>query len=806
MKYADLIAKMTLEEKASLCSGKDMWHFKGIERLGIPEIMVSDGPHGLRTQKNSGVSTNMNVSVDATCFPLACSTACSWDKDLVRELGKRLGEEAQKEGVQVVLGPGINIKRSPLCGRNFEYFSEDPCVSGELGAAFVEGVQSQGVGTSVKHFAVNNQETYRMSVNAVVDERTMRELYLSAFETVVKKSAPATVMASYNLINGQSASENVHVLDEILEKEWGYKGIVISDWGAVNHRVDGVKAGMHVEMPSSGGMNDELIVEAVKAGTLDEKVLDENVDRILDSVFTLYGQRKEGATYDIAEHDAFARKAASECCVLLKNKNKILPLSKKDKILVVGDMARNPRFQGAGSSFINCHKITSALDALTEEGVQFEFEEGYYKKTRKDCSKLIEKAVERAKDFDKVVIFAGLPGEYEAEGFDRKDMDMPASHNTLISEIAKVNKNVVVVLSTGAVVTMPWINDVKGVLLAGLAGQNSGGATVDVLYGKVNPCGKLAETYPLKLSHVPSSANFPGDRYNVEYREGLYVGYRYFESVDAPVLFPFGFGLSYTNYDYRDIKTDKKEMDADEKLTVTVTVENTGDRDGKEIVQLYVLHDGKTVYMPKIQLRAFDKVDVAAKSSATITFTLDKRAFAFYDVNEKDWIVESGEYEIAVGGNVRELKCRTTVTVTGRDCDKDAPAAKGWYFSPDVNKPVGDDDFKSLFKDGNVTCVKHECVKGSFTSDDSFEDMSHTSGLARFMLKIMKPLIRMSMKADKYDPNFLMIYEVMKTSPLRSLAFSSQGMFNMKMVDGIVIMMNGKFFKGLFALLKAIKK
>lgn len=806
MKYADLIAKMTLEEKASLCSGKDMWHFKGIERLGIPEIMVSDGPHGLRTQKNSGVSTNMNVSVDATCFPLACSTACSWDRNLVRELGKRLGEEAQKEGVQVVLGPGINIKRSPLCGRNFEYFSEDPCVSGELGSAFVEGVQSQGVGTSVKHFAVNNQETYRMSVNAVVDERTMRELYLSAFETVVKKSAPATVMASYNLINGQSASENVHVLDEILEKEWGYKGIVISDWGAVNHRVDGVKAGMHVEMPSSGGMNDELIVEAVKVGTLDEKVLDENVDRILDAVFTLYGQRKEGATYDIAEHDAFARKAASECCVLLKNKNKILPLSKKDKILVVGDMARNPRFQGAGSSFINCHKITSALDALTEEGVQFEFEEGYYKKTRKDCSKLIEKAVERAKDFDKVVIFAGLPGEYEAEGFDRKDMDMPASHNTLISEIAKVNKNVVVVLSTGAVVTMPWINDVKGVLLAGLAGQNSGGATMDVLYGKVNPCGKLAETYPLKLSHVPSSAYFPGDRYNVEYREGLYVGYRYFESVDAPVLFPFGFGLSYTNYDYRDIKTDKKEMDADEKLTVTVTVENTGDRDGKEIVQLYVLHDGKTVYMPKIQLRAFDKVDVAAKSSATITFTLDKRAFAFYDVNEKDWIVESGEYEIAVGGNVRELKCRTTVTVTGRDCDKEALATKGWYFSPDVNKPVGDDDFKSLFKDGNVTCVKHECVKGSFTSDDSFEDMSHTSGLARFMLKIMKPLIRMSMKADKYDPNFLMIYEVMKTSPLRSLAFSSQGMFNMKMVDGIVIMMNGKFFKGLFALLKAIKK
>ena len=806
MKYADIIGKMTLEEKASLCSGKDMWHFKGVERLGIPSIMVSDGPHGLRTQKNNGVSTKMNVSVDSTCFPLACASACSWDRELLKEIGKRIGEEAQKEDVQVVLGPGVNIKRSPLCGRNFEYFSEDPLLSGELGAAFVDGVQSQGVGTSVKHFAVNNQETYRMSVNAVVDERTMREIYLPAFETVVKKSSPATVMASYNLINGQSASENVHILDDILDKEWNYKGIVISDWGAVNHRVEGVKAGMHVEMPSSGGMNDELIVEAVKVGTLDEKVLDERVDRILDIVFDLYGKRKKGATYDIKEHDEFARKAAAECCVLLKNKNKILPLGKKDKILVVGDMAKNPRFQGAGSSFINCHKVTSALEALAEEGVSFGFEEGYYKKTHKDCAKLIEKAVARAKDFDKVVIFTGLPGEYEAEGFDRKDMDMPASHNALISEIAKVNKNVVVVLSTGSVVTMPWINDVKAVLLTGLAGQNSGGATVDVLYGKVNPCGKLAETYPIKLSHVPASAYFPGDRYNVEYREGLYVGYRYFESVDAPVLFPFGYGLSYTNYAYRDLVVDKKEISEDDTLKVTVTVDNTGERDGKEIVQLYVIHDGKTVYMPKVQLRAFDKVKIAAKSSATVTFILDKRAFAFYDVNEKDWVVESGDYEIAVGGNVRELICRTTVKVNGRAEAKADASDKGWYFSPDVKKPVSDEDFASLFKNGKTTHVTHECVKGSFTADDSFEDMSHTSGLARFLLNFAKPLIRMSMGVDKYDPNFLMIYEVMKTSPLRSLAFSSQGMFNMKMVDGMVIMMNGKFFKGLFALLKAIKK
>lgn len=806
MKYSDLISEMTLEEKASLCSGKDMWHFKGIERLGIPGIMVSDGPHGLRTQKDSGVSTKMNVSVDATCFPLACATACSWDRNLLKELGKKLGEEAQKEDVQVVLGPGVNIKRSPLCGRNFEYFSEDPLLSGELGAAFVEGVQSQGVGTSVKHYAVNNQETYRMSVNAVVDERTMREIYLPAFETVVKKSAPSTVMASYNLVNGQSATENVHLLDEILDKEWKYDGIVISDWGAVNNRVKGVAAGMHVEMPSSGGMNDALIVNAVKEGKLDEKVLDEKVDRILQVVFDLYAKRKNGADYDPKEHDEFARKAASECCVLLKNKNKILPLSKKDKVLIVGDMARNPRFQGAGSSFINCHKITSALDALDEAGISYEFEEGYYKKTRKDCSKLIEKAVARAKDFDKVVVFAGLPGEYEAEGFDRKDMDMPASHNILISEIAKVNKNVVVVLSAGSVVTMPWIENVKGVLLTSLAGQNSGGATVDVLYGKVNPCGKLAETYPLKISHVPASAYFPGERYNVEYREGLYVGYRYFESVDAPVLFPFGYGLSYTTFSYRDITVDKTSFNADEKVKVSVTVDNTGDRAGKEIVQLYVLHKGKAVYMPKVQLRAFDKVEIGAKSCATVTFILDKRAFAFYDVNEKDWLVESGEYEIAVGGNVRELKCRITVNISGTDSDKIKSAAKGWYLSPDVRKAVPDEDFMSLFESGKTVSIEHECKKGSFTSDDSIEDMSKTSGLARFMLKVAKPLIRISMNVDKYDPNYLMIYEVMKTSPLRSLAFSSQGMFNMKMVDGVVIMMNGHFFKGMFALLKAIKK
>lgn len=805
-KIKELISRMTLEEKASLCSGKDFWTTKPISRLGIGSFVMSDGPHGLRKENEDDNNVGMKSSFPATAFPPAVSLAATWNEDLAKEVGDALGKQCLDQKVDILLGPGVNIKRSPLCGRNFEYFSEDPLLSGELGAAFVDGVQSQGVGTSVKHFAVNNQETYRMSVNAVVDERTMREIYLPAFETVVKKSSPATVMASYNLINGQSASENMHVLNDILDKEWNYKGIVISDWGAVNHRVEGVKAGMHVEMPSSGGMNDELIVEAVKGGTLDEKVLDERVDRILDIVFDLYGKRKKGATYDIKEHDEFARKAAAECCVLLKNKNKILPLGKKDKILVVGDMAKNPRFQGAGSSFINCHKVTSALEALAEEGVSFGFEEGYYKKTHKNCAKLIEKAVARAKDFDKVVIFTGLPGEYEAEGFDRKDMGMPASHNTLISEIAKVNKNVVVVLSTGSVVTMPWINDVKAVLLTGLAGQNSGGATVDVLYGKVNPCGKLAETYPIKLSHVPASAYFPGDRYNVEYREGLYVGYRYFESVDAPVLFPFGYGLSYTSYAYRDLAVDKKEISEDDTLKVTVTVDNTGERDGKEVVQLYVIHDGKTVYMPKVQLRAFDKVKIAAKSSATVTFILDKRAFAFYDVNEKDWVVESGDYEIAVGGNVRELVCRTTVKVNGRAEAKADASDKGWYFSPDVKKPVSDEDFASLFKNGKTTHVTHECVKGSFTADDSFEDMSHTSGLARFLLNFAKPMIRMSMGVDKYDPNFLMIYEVMKTSPLRSLAFSSQGMFNMKMVDGMLIMMNGKFFKGLFALLKAIKK
>lgn len=805
MKYADLIAKLTLEEKAGLCSGKDMWHTKGVERVGIPSVMVSDGPHGLRTQSETGVSTQMNVSVDATCYPPACALACSWDRDLARRQGECIGIEAQKENVQVVLGPGINIKRSPLCGRNFEYYSEDPCLSGEMGAAFVQGVQSQGVGTSVKHFAVNNQETYRMSVNAVIDERTMREIYLSAFETVVKKADPTTVMASYNLVNGLSATENGHILKDILKKEWGYKGIVISDWGAVNHRVDGLKAGMHVEMPSSGGMNDELIVQAVKQGKLDEKVLDEAVDEILDIVFKVHSTHKDGVTYNVEEHDAISRQIASECGVLLKNRNKILPLDKKEKVLVVGEMARTPRFQGAGSSFINCNKITSFLTALDEESIAYDFEPGYFAKTRKDNKKLIEKAVKKAAQYDKVVVFAGLPNEYEAEGFDRKDMDMPKEHNELISALAKANKNVIVVLSGGSVVTMPWINDVKAVLQMYLAGQNSGGAALDILYGKVNPSGRLAETYPLKTEHIPASANFPGERFNVEYREGLYVGYRYFESVDAPVLFPFGYGLSYTTFDYSDISVDKCEINENEEINVSVTVHNTGNVDGKEVVQVYVLHNGKNVYMPKIQLRDFTKVFVASKNCVRVSFTLDKRAFAFYDVNVNDWVVESGDYEIAVGGNVRELKCKAKVTIQGSCDGKSVNTAKGWYFSPDSTRKVTDEEFESLFGNGLPVRENRNTCKGSFTSDDSIEDMSHTSGLARFMLKIAKPLVRMSMKVDKYDPNYLMIYEVLKTSPLRSLAFSSQGMFNMKMVDGVVTMMNGHFLKGLKALLKAIK-
>ncbi len=803
LKFADLIAQMTLEEKAGLCSGKDMWHTKAIERLGIPSVMVCDGPHGLRKQDDSGVSTNLDQSIDAICFPTASATACSWDKELLYDMGCTIGEEAVAENIAVVLGPGTNIKRSPLCGRNFEYFSEDPYLAGMLSAYFINGVQSKNIGTSIKHYCANNQETYRMTINSVVDERTLREIYLLPFEIAVKMSQPRTIMASYNLINDTYATENDFVLNKVLRDEWGFKGLVVSDWGATNQRVKGLVAGHDLEMPSSGGMNDKLIVKAVKDGSLDEAILDRAVDRILDMVMATTTNPKD-ASYDKEEHYQKAKHIAEESAVLLKNEDSALPL-KAQKILLVGELAIQPRFQGAGSSFINCTKITTVEQSLRDAGIEYEFTSGYdlENDNEKKNAKLRRNAVELAKKYDTVLVVAGLPGSYEAEGFDRKHINMPESHNSLISELSTVNKNVNVVLTMGSSITMPWIDGVKSVLCMYLGGQSSGEACVDLLLGKANPCGKLAETFALDLKDHPSTQNFPGARFSVEYREGLYVGYRYFNTVGAPVLFPFGHGLSYTKFEYSNIQASADSVTDKDIVTVSVDVKNIGETDGKEIVQLYVNDVVSTVYTPYQQLKGFEKVSLKAGEKKTVTFSLDKRSFAFYNTEAGDWQVESGEFKIMIGASSRDIKLETTVTVKSGDTAAITPTdPQSWYMNPS-SEQISKEEFVAMSK-LNIKEDYRIAKKGEFTADDSFEDMSHTSGLARFALKIAKPAIRMSMKADKNDPNYLMIYEVMKTSPMRALAFSSQGMFNMKMVDGVITIMNGHFFKGVNMVLKNI--
>lgn len=674
----NLVQQLTLEEKASLCSGADFWHTETIERLGIPAAMVSDGPHGIRKQENLTDHMGVAESIKAIGFPTASAMACSFDKDLLYQVGTALGEECVAEDLAVLLGPGVNLKRSPICGRNFEYYSEDPVVSGEMAAAFVNGVQSQGVGTSLKHFAANNQEWHRMSISAEIDERTLRELYLTAFETVVKKAQPWTIMCSYNRINGVYSCENKWLLNDVLRDEWGFQGLVMTDWGAMNERVPSLKAGLDLEMPDCHGETDKLIVKAVQDGSLQEEVLDTAVTRVLTLVNQYLNTRASidktiphpvpsdpERAYDTEAHHQLARETAEQSAVLLKNDG-ILPLQADQRIAFIGEFADKPRIQGGGSSHINNTRIDSALDAA---GDRVTYAQGFVIDSEETDEKLLNEAVAVAKDCDVAVIFAGLPDSFESEGFDRTHLDMPANQNALIDAVCKVQPNTVIVLHNGSPIVMPWLDSVKGILEMYLAGQASGAAAVNLLFGQANPSGKLAETFPLRLEDNPSYLNFPGNRSKVCYNEGVFIGYRYYDKKKMDVLFPFGYGLSYTTFAYDNlcITDGNTEVDApvndDTPLQVSVDITNTGSVAGAEVAQLYVKNPVVYEIRPEKELRAFEKVFLAPGETKTVHFTLTKRTFTYYETRIHDWYAESGDYEILIGASSRDIRLAQTITI-----------------------------------------------------------------------------------------------------------------------------------------------
>lgn len=743
-----LISQMTLEEKASLCSGADVWRTKAIQRLDIPSIMMTDGPHGLRKQEGESDHLGINKSVPATCFPSAAGLACSWDKELMSKVGTALGEECQAEGVSILLGPGANIKRSPLCGRNFEYFSEDPFLSSKIATSYIKGVQSQGVGTSLKHFAVNNQEKRRMSISAELDERTLREIYLASFEEVVKEAKPWTVMAAYNRINGEFCSQNKELLTSILRDEWGFEGFVVSDWGAVVSRALGLDAGLELEMPSSNGFGDNKIIEAVKNGSLDEGVLDIAVERILNIVFKAIDNKKENSVYSKEEHHKIAREVAKECMVLLKNEDNILPLKDVESVAVIGGLAKNSRYQGGGSSHVNATKVDNIYEEFEKlaNRTKLTYSEGYSLDNDDINEILISEAKENAKNSKVAIIFAGLPDRYESEGFDRKHLRIPENQIRLIDAIAEVQSNIVVVLNNGAPIEMSWIGKVKGILEGYLGGQALGGAIAELIFGKANPCGKLAETFPKKLCHNPSYLNFPGDEETVKYNEGVFVGYRHYDTRDIEPLFPFGYGLSYTSFEYSDLKLNKKTINDNDTISVNVRVKNIGDIAGKEIVQLYVKDIESTIPRPQKELKGFEKVTLEPGEEIIVTFKLDKRSFAYYNVQLKDWHVETGDFEIMVGKSSREILLKETVHIES-------------------------------------TVI----IKRKFSADSTFGDlMVHPVGC-----EIIKAMSASQQSNDAGEALGAGYQEMFMATPLRNAVAMSNGLFTEEILQGILQQVNG---------------
>ena len=783
MKHEEMIKKMTLEEKAAFLSGKGEWQTWDFERLGIPSMYCSDGPHGIRKQAGAGDHLGLNPSLPATCFPTAATMANSWDPALGEEIGRALGEEARVQDVHVGLGPGLNTKRSPLCGRNFEYFSEDPYLAGKMAAGYVRGIQSKGRYACPKHFAVNSQELRRMAMNAVVDERTLREIYLTGFEIAVKEGGAKALMTSYNQVNGTYSNENTHLLKDILREEWGYEGIVITDWGGSNDHVKGVAAGSDLEMPTPGMDSARQIVKAVQENRIPEEAVDACVDRLLDAVLTLTGRQEEKPSeFDKEAHHALAKKAAAQSAVLLKNQEDILPLKPGTHVALIGDFAFEPRYQGAGSSMVNTIKLDKMSELIGGYDLTVVGMARGYKRDGEVDTVLEKEAVDLAQSVDVVLYCFGLDELSESEGVDRTHMRIPQNQITLLEAMARVNENIVGILSAGAVVEMPWHTSLKALLHGYLYGQAGAGAMLDIITGKVNPSGRLNETYPVRYEDTPAFKYFPSEERNSEYREALYVGYRYYDTAKVRVLYPFGFGLSYTEFQYRDLTVNPEGAE--------FTLTNTGNRDGAEVAQLYIgMKDGK-VFRPAKELKGFQKVFLKAGESRRVHIPFDDKTFRYWNVRTDQWETEGGTYTIMIGASCLDIRLRTETEIEGTtDTYPYYTNRMPSYYSGLIGQ-VEDQEFQELLG----YPIPSGKWNGDLTVNDAICQMYYAkSPAARFVYKKLTQMKKKSEDAGKPDLNILFIYNM----PFRAIAKMTGGMVSMEMVEGIVTMVNGHLFRGL---------
>ena len=795
MKYTDIIRDMSLEQKASLMTGKNFWETKNIDEKGIPSIFLSDGPHGLRKQAGSADQLGLNESIPATCFPTGASMANTWNIELGEELGKRLGREAVDQNVSVLLGPGTNMKRNPLCGRNFEYFSEDPILAGRMSASYIRGIQSNGIASCVKHFACNNQEERRIVADSVVDERTLREIYLTAFEIAVKEGKVKALMSAYNSVNGTYANENQHLLKDILRDEWGYKGVVVTDWGGDNDRVEGIQAGNELEMPGCKDTSKD-IVDAVMSKRLKEEDLDICVDRLLDLIFTTSKNKKnDKELYNYYEDHIFAEKCAEETTVLLKNEDNILPIDNTKQVGVVGVYAENPRYQGAGSSIVNSIKVDKHLDELKKSGLTIKGYEPGFKRYGQKSQKLINKAKKLASKSDVVLLYLGLDEVSEAEGLDRPNMKLPENQIKLLRELYKVNKNIVVILSCGSVVNLEWDKYTKGLIHAYLAGEAGAKAITNIINGNVVPSGKLAETYPLKYEDVASSDNFPSHKKTVEYREGPFIGYRYFQKANVPVKYPFGYGLSYTSFEYYSLEVGEDK--------VSFKIKNTGEYDGNEIAQLYVSKKDSKIIRPVRELKGFKKVFIKKGETVNVTLDFDEYTFRYFDTKLNKWFIESGEYEIEIGKSSQYIVLTKTINKDGIIPSNNDKKNLPNYYEGNVRNICNNEFGKLLggkIPNPNLIFIKkNRIIVGYNTTIDELKFAKGWTG--RFVSNTINFAIRfLKFFGKRSSANTLQMG--MLHQPIRGISRMSDGLICWKSLDGIILMFNGHFHKGLHKFFK----